>query len=59
MKAGLFFDRRRVAITWIPAAAFRGGDPFAWSLVGKHGEWHVRAGIAGVTLLLAARYYRL
>ena len=59
MKAGLFPERRRAAMTWIPAAAFRGGDPFGRSLGGKHGERHVRDGIAGVTLLLAARYYWL
>jgi protein-S-isoprenylcysteine O-methyltransferase Ste14 len=37
----------------------RGGDLFDWSLVRRHREWYVWAGIGGVTLLLAARYYWL
>ena len=59
MKAGLFLERRRVATPWIPASAFRGEDPFDRRLGRKQGEWQAWAGIAGVTLLLASRYYRL
>lgn len=34
-----------------------GGGGFDWALVKKHREWHAWAGGAGVTLLLALRYY--
>jgi hypothetical protein len=37
----------------------RQGEPFDWGLVRKHRERYVWAGIAGVTLLLAGRYYWL
>jgi protein-S-isoprenylcysteine O-methyltransferase Ste14 len=42
-----------------PALCRRGGGSFSWALVGKHREWQVWAGMAGVTLFLSARYYLL
>jgi protein-S-isoprenylcysteine O-methyltransferase Ste14 len=42
-----------------PTPYSREGAAFSWSLVRRHREWHVWAGIAGVTLLLAGRYYLL
>lgn len=47
----LFFPR--------PTPYARGGAEFSWALVHRHREWHVWAGIGGVTLLLVGRYYLL
>jgi protein-S-isoprenylcysteine O-methyltransferase Ste14 len=42
-----------------PVPYCRGGAAFSWALVRRHREWHVWAGIAGVTLLLVGKYYLL
>ena len=42
-----------------PLPYCRGGGLFSWALVRGHREWHVWAGIAGVTLLLSCKYYLL
>jgi protein-S-isoprenylcysteine O-methyltransferase Ste14 len=36
-----------------------GGGSFGWKLVQRHREWHVWAGLCGVTLLLLGKYYLL
>jgi protein-S-isoprenylcysteine O-methyltransferase Ste14 len=36
-----------------------GGGRFGWKLVQRHREWHVWAGLCGVTLLLLGKYYLL
>jgi hypothetical protein len=36
-----------------------GGGSFDWKLVQRHHEWHVWAGLCGVTLLLLGKYYLL
>jgi protein-S-isoprenylcysteine O-methyltransferase Ste14 len=56
---GAFLDYRREVPLFFPRLGPGGdrGDGFDWGLVRKHREWRVWAGIAGVTLLLLAKYH--
>jgi protein-S-isoprenylcysteine O-methyltransferase Ste14 len=56
---GEFLNYRRAVPLFFPRVGPGGdrGGGFDWGLVRKHREWRVWAGIAGVTLLLLAKYH--